>query len=196
MTHSADNSARAREGLLDLLVTHSYRRADSPIFQLSSGLRSDFYINCKQTTFRGEAMPLLGAALLPLIPATSEAVGGLTLGADPLAYAIAFQAGLMGWTLNAFTVRKAAKGHGTKQAIEGAPGTRVTVLDDVATTGGSTIEAIERCRDGGLEVVGVAVLVDREEGGMAAIRAAAGDAIPTDAVFTHTDLRRRWDETR
>jgi orotate phosphoribosyltransferase len=182
----------ARATLLDLLVRHSYHRAPDDRFELSSGKRSNFYIDCKTTTMRGEAMPLVGRAVADLLPPTAEAVGGLTLGADAIAGATAFYCQTAGRPLDSFTVRKSAKQHGMMRYIEGCTGAHVVVLDDVVTTGGSTIEAIRRCREAGIEVVGVVALVDREEGGMDAVRAEAGADVPVKAVFTRSELEAHW----
>ena len=181
-----------RAKLLDLLVTHSYNRASYDKFELSSGKRSNFYIDCKTTTMRAAAMPLVGAAVAALLPAGTESVGGLTLGADAIAGATAYYCQSIGTPVDSFTVRKTAKGHGMMKFIEGCPGTRVVVLDDVVTTGGSTIDAIRKCRDAGIQVLGVVALVDREEGGMDAVRAEAGPGIPVAAVFKRSELEGHW----
>ena len=177
--------------LLELLVARSYRRADTPSFRLTSGKLSNFYIDCKMTTMHGQAMPLIGEAFAQHLPDGIDAVGGLTMGADPIAHAIAHHCSLHGRSVNAFSVRKEPKKHGTRKWIEGGvePGSKVVVLDDVVTTGGSTIDAIRKCREEGLRVTGVLVLVDRqEEGGMEAIRREAGPDTPVSAIFTKSDL--------
>jgi orotate phosphoribosyltransferase len=182
----------ARRKLLELLVTHSYKRAASDVFQLTSGKRSNFYIDCKTTTMRAEAMPLIGQAVSACLPAETDAVGGLTLGADAIAGAAAYYCQTTGRSVNSFTIRKSAKEHGLKKYIEGCPGTKVVVLDDVVTTGGSTIEAIRRGREAGLRVLGVIALVDREEGGMDAVRAEAGANVPVTAIFKKSELEACW----
>jgi orotate phosphoribosyltransferase len=181
-----------RATLLDMLVKHSYHRAPDDRFELSSGRRSNFYIDCKTTTMRGEAMPHVAQEVVALFPADADAVGGLTLGADAIAGAAAFYCQTIGRRVDSFTVRKSAKSHGMMKFIEGCPGTRVVVVDDVVTTGGSTIDAIRKCRDAGIQVVAVVALVDREEGGMDAVRAEAGPGIPVSAVFTRSELEARW----
>ena len=181
-----------RTQLLELLVRHSYHRAPDERFELTSGRRSNFYIDCKATTMRGEAMPLLGRVVADLLPPDTEAVGGLTLGADAIAGATAFYCQTVGRRMDSFTIRKSPKQHGMMKFIEGCPGKTVVVLDDVVTTGGSTVEAIRRCREAGIGVVGVVVLVDREEGGLAAVRAEAGAAVPVRAVFTKSELESCW----
>ncbi len=179
--------------LLDLLVTHSYRHhPDAPIL-LASGQRSPYYVDCKATTRRGEAMELVGAVFFPHLPADIEAVGGLTMGADPIADAIASYATRHGRPLNAFAVRKDAKQHGLAKCVEGpvASGARVAVIDDVVTTGGSTLDAIAKCRAEGLQVAAVLVLVDREQNdGLARIKELAAPA-PVTAIFTLTTLREQ-----
>jgi orotate phosphoribosyltransferase len=144
----------------------------------------------------GDAMPLVGEAVAQLLPPEAAAVGGLTMGADWIAAATAYFCTANGRRVDAFSVRKEPKKHGLKKWIEGSAraGTRVVVIDDVVTTGGSTLDAIDRCREEGLVVVGVVVLVDRqEEGGMEAIRQKAGPALPLHAVFVRSDLEREWE---
>jgi orotate phosphoribosyltransferase len=185
-----------RTQLLELLVRYSYHRAANDRFELTSGKRSNFYIDCKATTMRGEALPLVGRVVSDLLPPDTDAVGGLTLGADAIAGATAFYCQTIGRRMDAFTIRKSAKQHGMMKYVEGCPGKNVVVLDDVVTTGGSTIEAIDRCREAGIRVVGVVVLVDREEGGMDAVRAAAGAGVPVSAVFTKSELEAGWQDLR
>lgn len=165
--------------LIALLLERSFRYRPEAPFTLASGRTSPYYFNCKTTLYHPEGMAIVGrllfAAIRDLHPA---AVGGLTLGADPLAYACAYTSYLEGQPIEAFVVRKQPKDHGTRLPIEGnvAAGDRVVVVDDVITTGGSTLQAIAACSDAGLEVVGCCVLVDRQEGGREAI-AAAGVAV-------------------
>ncbi len=178
--------------LLDLLVKRSYHRAPDDRFELSSGKRSNFYIDCKTTTMRGAAMRLVARAVVARFPPDADAVGGLTLGADAIAGAAAFYCQTTGRNVDSFTVRKSAKQHGLMKYIEGCPGKNVVVVDDVVTTGGSTIEAIRRCREAGIRVVGVVALVDREEGGMDAVQAEAGKDVPVKAVFKKSELDAHW----
>lgn len=182
--------------LLDLLVEHSYRRSARDEFELSSGKRSNFYIDCKTTTMRPEAGPLIGAAAAELIPLEADAIGGLTLGADAIAYAIsAYMWYVQQRRLGTFTVRKTPKTHGTRRYIEGNLGTKVVVVDDVVTTGSSTIDAIRRCQEENVQVVAVVVLVDREENdGMANVRRAAGAGVPVTAIFKKAALEARWQQ--
>lgn len=176
-----------REQLKGLLRARSLRTGD---FVLSSGKRSTFYIDCRLTTMHAEGFALVGALGLEAIRAqawTAESVGGLTLGADPVAYAIA-AASLQGPpVLNAFTVRKAPKTHGTARRIEGcfAAGMRVIVTEDAITTGASALDAISAVRAEGGIVAGVLAVVDRDDGGREAI-AAAG--VPVHALVTATEL--------
>ncbi len=181
-----------RERLLDLLVRHSYSRASYDKFELTSGKRSNFYVNCKATTMRGEAMPLIGRLVAARVSPKADAVGGLTLGADAIAGATAYYCQVSGRHVDSFTVRKNAKQHGLMKYIEGCPGKKVVVLDDVVTTGGSTVDAIRKCRAADIRVVGVVVLVDREEGGMEAVRAETGAGVPVQAIFKRSELEARW----
>lgn len=137
---------------------------------------------------RAPARPILGRLVAERFPAGTQAVGGMTMGADPIASAAADAAGI-----DLFSVRKEPKSHGTCRWIEGPvePGTRVVVVDDVVTTGESTIRAIERCRKEGLVVVGVVVLVDRQEGGLERVREVAGAGVPVEALFDLADLERQ-----
>lgn len=160
--------------LLDLLATRSAKRGT---FTLSSGRTSDLYIDCRRTTMHPEGLSLIGPLGLHAIKErgwVADAVGGLTLGSDPVSYAIAYASQLAGIPVRAFTVRKEAKTHGTGKLIEGAfePGDRVVVVEDVITTGGSALKAVEAVRAAGGTVVGVLAVVDREEGGREAIEAA------------------------
>jgi orotate phosphoribosyltransferase len=158
-----------RARLLAELTRLSYERRE---VTLASGLRSNFYIDCKQTVLTAEGHFLTGSLLLELVRERMprvEAVGGLTMGADPLASAVSTLSYLSGPPLAAFFVRKEAKGHGTGQWLEGTkslrPGMAVAILEDVVTTGGSAVKAIARARDFGLDVKLILGLVDREEGG-------------------------------
>jgi orotate phosphoribosyltransferase len=183
--------AADRVRLLELLRTLSYERRK---VVLASGRESDFYIDCKRTALTAEGHVLVGRLLFDRVRRLSplvRGVGGLTLGADPIASAIALTSFLEGAPVDAFIVRKEPKGHGTGQWIEGRKtipdGSRVAVLEDVVTTGGSALKAIERCRAERLEVVGCFALVDRAEGGREAIEATG---VPLDALFTREDFVR------
>lgn len=163
-----------RTRLLDLLAQRSVRRGT---FTLASGRQSDLYIDCRLTTMHPEGLSLIGPLGLHAVGERGwhpDSVGGLTLGADPVSYAIAYASQLAGMPTRAFTVRKEAKTHGTGKLIEGAflSGDRVVVIEDVITTGGSALKAVDAVRAAGGNVVGVLAVVDREEGGRAAIEAA------------------------
>ena len=157
--------------LVALLRARSVQQGD---FVLSSGRHSAFYIDCRRTTMHAEGLSLvgeLGLAAIRRLGWRSDAVGGLTLGADPVAYAIAAASAERPPAVHGFTVRKAAKGHGTTRRIEGCfePGMAVVVVEDVITTGASALEAARVVvADGGV-VSGVLAVVDREEGGLDAI---------------------------
>jgi orotate phosphoribosyltransferase len=223
-TKAADMTA-----LLNLIATLSFKLGD---FTLASGKKSDYYIDCRITTLHAEGGRLSGLVLYDLIRQHiphAEAVGGLTMGADPLvsntASASAWHAtlheffgdifhnperlaSLAHWTggigtfapnretapspqmLHGFLVRKAEKTHGTGRKIEGflKPGAHVVIVDDVCTTGGSTITAIEATREAGMNVAGVLCLVDREQGGRANIEATI-PGVPFISIFTATEVR-------
>ncbi len=162
-----------REKLIRLLAERSTRRGD---FVLSSGRRSSLYIDARLTTMSPDGLVLIGTLGLQTIHDAGwkpDAVGGLTLGADPVAYAIALASALAGTPIRAFTVRKQAKAHGTGRRIEGPfrSRDRVVIVEDVITTGGSALDAMRAVREAGGEVAGVLAVVDREEGGRAALEA-------------------------
>jgi orotate phosphoribosyltransferase len=171
-----------------LLVERSYIHGD---FILASGKRSQFYFDCKRTTCFSEAMPLIGRAFLEMFAedgTTPRSVGGLTSGADPIAQAIAYYSVESGsGPIDMFLVRKEKKEHGAKKWIDGCAEAPIAIVDDVVTSGRSVIKAIRCCRDANLEIVHVAVLVDREEGGIKAIREEVGD-VPVRALFTKSEL--------
>jgi orotate phosphoribosyltransferase len=178
-----------RERLLQLLTALSFERRK---VTLASGRESDFYIDCKKTVLTAEGHYLVGRLLLEAIRAKAPqvvAVGGLTMGADPLASAVSLSSYLAGTPLSAFLVRKEPKGHGTGQWIEGrsilSPGASVAVVEDVVTTGGSTLKACERVEAEGLKVAQVFALVDRLEGGREAVEA-RGYALTS--LFTQKDF--------
>ena len=157
----------ARERLLRLFVERSFQLGD---FTLASGRKSDFYIDCRITTMSAEGQVLLGEVGLDTIEAADVApdvVGGLTMGADPIAYAIAGESFRRGRPIQAFSVRKRAKRHGTGQRIEGCfeSGARVVVVEDVITTGGSALQACEAVKAEQGTILMVLAAVDRQEGG-------------------------------
>ncbi len=154
-----------RQVLLDLIVRYAYVEGD---FTLSSGAKSSYYINCKQVTLRAEGALALGRLLLNLLPKNTIAVAGLTLGADPMVSAVSVVSAYENKPIPALIIRKKPKGHGTQAYIEGPSldtGAKVVVLEDVVTTGGSALTAVERLQDAGYEVIQILSLVDREQGG-------------------------------
>jgi orotate phosphoribosyltransferase len=156
-----------------LLLERSVRRGD---FVLASGRRSSFYVDARLTTMSAQGLVLIGRVGLQAIRTkgwTPDAVGGLTMGADPVAYAIAAASAQSPPQVQAFSVRKEAKAHGTGRRIEGnfAAGNRVVIVEDVLTTGGSAQQAVTRVRAEGGQVLGVLTVVDREEGGLKALEA-------------------------
>ena len=156
-----------KEELLELLKKYAYKKGD---FTLSSGKKTDHYVNCKPVTLTGRGLTLSSVILLSAIEEDCKAVGGLTLGADPLVSGMAVVSGLDRAPMDALIVRKEAKGHGTGAWIEGPDlpeGTKVTVIEDVITTGGSAIKAVKRLRDAGYKVDRVVSIVDRQENGEA-----------------------------
>jgi len=181
--------ARDRARLLELLKRLSYERRQ---VRLASGRESDFYIDCKNTALTAEGHFLIGRLLFAAIresAPSARAVGGLTLGADPLASAVSLTSYLAGHPLPAFIVRKEPKGHGTGQWIEGRaalqPGWDVAILEDVVTTGGSTLKAIERTELEGFKVAHAFALVDRLEGGRETLESRG---YRLGAIFTRKDF--------
>lgn len=187
-----------RQQLLTLLAEKSFRLGQ---FKLSSGGTSDYYIDCRTTTLSAEGALLTGKVFLQEIVKREwnpQAIGGLTMGADPIVVAVSIVSAqqkdepeTVASAIEGFLVRKAEKAHGTGQRIEGfrEKGTRVVIVDDVCTTGSSTIQAIEAAREFGFEVVGVMCLVERTEAkGRAAVEQAAAPA-PFVSVFTDQDVR-------
>lgn len=176
-----------KKTLARLLLEKSYREGD---FVLTSGKKSEYYFDCKQTALHPEGSYLLGRLFLDLLKDEDVAgVGGMTLGADPLVSAVTVVSHLEGRPLPGFIIRKKAKGHGTNQYLEGlanfAPGARVALLEDVVTTGGTLLTALERVRDAGLVVAAVLAVLDREEGGRENIERAG---YPLRAIFTRAEL--------
>lgn len=180
-----------REQLLDLIATQSFRLGS---FKLSSGLQSDYYIDCRTTTLHALGAELTGRIFLELIENQQwkpEAIGGMTLGADPIVSAVAVLSSQAKKPIHGFLVRKAEKAHGMGQRIEGfqEKGARVVIVDDVCTTGGSTIQAIQAAREFGFNVVGSACLVEREEaGGHPAVEHAAAPA-PFISIFKSSEIK-------
>ncbi len=184
----ADHNAQAHDELLELLRQRSFRQGR---FTLASGRESDFFIDCKQTVLTARGHVLVGKVMLGALdklPAC-EAVAGVALGGCPLASAVSLTSELQGRPLPAVYVRKATKDHGTRRLVEGdaalRPGIPVVLLEDVITTGGSTLKATEALKSADVNVVGVVVLVDRREGGAEALEAAS---LPLTSVYTRYDF--------
>src|SRR5512137_1835404 len=177
-----------REKLKQIILELSYEKR---LVTLASGRQSDFYFDGKQTTLHSEGGLLVGKLFYEAIKDVQgvQAVGGITLGADPIATATSIAAFLAGTPLHAFIIRKEPKGHGTGQWLEGRknlpPGTRVVIVEDVVTTGGSSMKAVNRAKEEGLDVLGIVSLVDREEGGRESIEA---EGYWLKAVFTKSQL--------
>ncbi|MHB1843825.1 MAG: orotate phosphoribosyltransferase [Deltaproteobacteria bacterium] len=185
----SDPLDRDRRRLLHLLRELSFERRS---VTLASGRPSDFYIDCRRTALTAEGHFLIGRLLLDQIrkhAPQARAVGGMTLGADPLASSVSLTSYLAGVPLTAFIVRKEPKGYGTGQWIEGRAllvrGDKVVVVDDVVTSGGSTLKALERVKEEGLEPVACFALVDRGEGGAEAI---AAKGVGLHSLFTRADF--------
>lgn len=189
-----------------MLAQKSFRLGD---FKLSSGGRSDYYVDCRATTLDAHGARLTGRVFVDELYRRGwapQAIGGMTLGADPIVVAIAMLSAQQvqarrpnrpgsepqeAWLIHGFLVRKADKGHGTEQRIEGfrEKGSRVVIVDDVCTTGASTIQAIEAAREFGFEVIGVMCLVEREDaGGRPQVEKAAAPAKFV-SIFTANELR-------
>jgi orotate phosphoribosyltransferase len=176
-----------RQRLIELLRGRSLRTGQ---FTLASGASSSYYIDARLTTMSGEGQLLIGRVGLRTIDTLDwrpDCIGGLTLGADPVACAVAHAAAIEGRTLDAFTVRKEAKAHGAGRLIEGAfrAGARIVVAEDVITTGDSAARAIHAVRDAGGNVVGVLAVVDREEGGQERLGEEGVDVV---SLFTASEL--------
>jgi len=177
-----------RERLKRIILDLSYEKR---LVKLASGRESDFYFDGKQTTLHAEGGFLVGKLFHEAIKDVEgvEAVGGITLGADPIATATSIAAHLAGKRLHAFIIRKEPKGHGTGQWLEGRKnlpaGTRVVIVEDVVTTGGSSMKAVRRAEEEGLNVLGIVTLVDREEGGRENIEA---EGFWLKAIFTKSEL--------
>jgi orotate phosphoribosyltransferase len=155
-----------KDRLKELVLEYAFQYSETPSFKLVHGGVSHYYFNCKRVTFDPEGQYLIGNLIFQAIRDLGiQAIGGLTLGADPIADAVAYTSWVERRPIQAFVVRKKQKDHGIVSLIEGkvSPGDRVVVVDDVVTTGGSTLQAIQACRQAGLEVVKAVVLVDRQE---------------------------------
>jgi len=174
-----------RERLQQLIRQQALKFGD---FTLASGKRASYYLDCRQVTLHAEALPLIGAGMLELLgDELPELVGGMAIGADPITAAVLTIAGQEGRSLRGIMVRKEPKGHGTKKFVEGpyAEGERVVIVEDVVTTGGSSLRAIEHCEEVGLRVERVLAIVDRLEGGREAF---AQQGYQLSTLFTVEDF--------
>ncbi|MBM4135401.1 MAG: orotate phosphoribosyltransferase [Nitrospira sp.] len=177
-----------KKRLIELILEKAFKYSEEPVFRLVSGRMSNYYFNCKAVTLYPEGMYLIGNIIFDFIKDLDvRGIGGLTLGADPIAYAVAYTSYLKGKPIEAFVVRKTAKSHGTMQWIEGnvKKGDRVVIVDDVITTGKSTIEAINMAKEEGLDIIKVIALIDRQEGGREAIEALG---YKLDSIITRDDV--------
>lgn len=159
-----DNKAR----LVEYIKKHSFQRSATPTYRLSSGMMSNFYFNLKKTTYSPVGQYLVGNLVFDKIKELGlrpKAIGGLTMGADPIATATAYTSYIRNEPIEAMVIRKEPKGHGTMSQIEGNvnAGDEVIIIDDVVTTGGSTIKAIEAAEKAGLNIIAVVILLDRCE---------------------------------
>ena len=182
-----------KDELRKLLTEKSFKYSEEPIFSLASGRKSQFYIDCKMTTLFSKGQVLIGTIVYELMQNLNiRGIGGLTLGADPIAQATAMIAGQKGIDLVSFVIRKEAKKHGLMKWIEGdvQSGDRVVIIDDVITTGGSAIQAIEKAEESGLDIVKVIVLVDREEGGRENINKKGYEV---ESIFTKSELFEEYE---
>lgn len=191
MSPASSASMSAKDDLKTMLLEKSVRTGD---FTLASGKKSDLYVDCRVTALDNKGAHWIGQAGWDLVLGKIEAgglevdaIGGMTMGADPISLVVGMASSEHEKALQVFTVRKEPKGHGRGKQIEGnfKEGDRVVVVDDVITTGGSTLKAIEAIRAAGGEVVFCLVLVDREEGGRPAIEA---DGVPVVSIFTRSEL--------
>lgn len=180
---------RLRQYLLDLFCQVAYREGE---FRLTSGQRSSYYINGKQVTLHPQGGAAVGRTLLALLPPETQAVAGLTMGADPMVTATSIVAAYEGRSITPLIVRKEAKGHGTQAYIEGptlAASSLVVVLEDVVTTGQSALKAVERLRQAGYSVSQIIALVDRHEG---AAELYEQQGLQFQAVFSLSEIQTHW----
>lgn len=183
------NLKNLRQQLLDLFCQRAYKEGD---FVLSSGQHSSYYINGKQVTLDGQGALATGYTMLALLPRDTQAVAGLTLGADPIVTAVSLVSALENRSIPALIVRKETKTHGTKAYIEGPTlpeNAKVVVLEDVVTTGQSAMKAVERLREAGYTVNQVISLVDRQQGGVEFYQKSG---LEFQAVFTIEEIQKRF----
>jgi orotate phosphoribosyltransferase len=181
-----------KEKLTVLLLEKSFKYSDEPIFKLASGKFSNYYIDCRKTTHSSEGKYLIGNIIFNMIRDLDvQAVGGLTMGADPVACAVSFASFTNNKNIASFSIRKERKNYGLRKQVEGdvSEGDRVIIVEDVITTGQSTIKAIEVAREEGLEVVKVIALFDREEGGREEILKHVSDV---ESVCTKSELMKTY----
>jgi len=181
--------------LLDLLASRAYGYDPEKGFPLASGDRSSEYIDCKEALSLPEGIAAASALLVDRLIASVEAVGGLTMGADPLAIAVSMASAGTSQPRRWFSVRKQPKSHGRKRLVEGLPqgsSFRLAIFDDVATRGESTLDAIRKARSEGHHVVQVVVLVDREAGGLERIQQEVGPTVPVSAIFRLSEIHQAW----
>ena len=189
---TADLSA-LRQQLLDLFCQLAYQEGD---FVLSSGQRSSYYINGKQVTLHPQGALVIGRLLLAQLPIDTQAVAGLTLGADPIVSAVSVVSAIENQPIPALIVRKEAKGHGTRAYIEGPSlpdGASVVVLEDVVTTGQSAMKAVERLQQAGYKVQQVIALVDRQQGGA---QLYASNKLNFQSLFSIEEIKARSRQLR
>ena len=181
-----------KDRLIELIIEKAFKYSEEPVFKLVSGRMSNYYFNCKAVTLHPEGMYLIGNLVFDLIrDLGAKGIGGLSLGADPIAYAVAYTSYLKEKPIESFVVRKTPKSHGTMQWIEGnmTIGDKAVIVDDVITTGKSTIEAITRAKEAGLEIVKVIALIDRREGGREAIEASG---YKLDSIITREEVMKHF----
>ncbi len=182
--------------LIELIIDKAFKYSEEPVFKLVSGRLSNYYFNCKTITLHPEGMHVVGNIIYDMVRTLSPAgIGGLTLGADPISNAVAYTSYLKGTPIESFVIRKTAKAHGTMQWIEGnvKAGDRVVIVDDVITTGKSTIEAVNRAREANLDIVKVIAMIDRQEGGRENIEALG---LAVEAVVTREEVMKIYRSTR
>lgn len=181
-----------KKELIKLIFEKAFKYSEDPVFRLVSGKMSNYYFNCKAVTLHPEGMYLIGNIIFDMLQDSAvKGIGGLTLGADPIADAVAYTSYLKKNPIEAFVVRKNAKSHGTMQWIEGniKTGDKVVIVDDVITTGKSTIEAINRSLEAGLDIARIITLVDRQEGGRENIEALG---FSVDAIVTREEVMEHY----
>lgn len=193
MTYSTDTPSiqlnQVRAALLDLICQYAYKEGD---FILSSGQPSSYYINGKLVTLHPEGALATGQVLFAMLPTDTQAIAGLTLGADPIVSAVSIVSALEKRPLPALIIRKEAKGHGTMAYIEGPtpePGAKIVVLEDVVTTGASAMKAVNRLKEAGYQVDRVISLVDRLQGGAELYQQ---EGLKFQAVFTITEIQEHY----